>query len=551
MRDDYSEDAEETSKWNNFVESIKSKLTVKQVVDGVRAGGSLSFDYLLLIVTADSLAALGLVENNSPNIVAAMLVSPLMGPVMSITFGAIISDRELMRVGFLSLALGMFISCVFGFCFGLMLGTTEMPWGQNADWPTEEMRGRGNVRALWMGVLWALTSGTGVAVALLQGSAGPLIGVAISASLLPPVVNCGLFWSMACIWLIYPEKRIPHLKNEAMNSTSAYPFLYTDYLPTEFLINGIVSACLTVVNVICIFITAIIVLKIKEVSAPYTASPDLKRFWETDLRTVRKTNRSTFRHRQGTLRGGTVDKLLSGGNYQGLDEARSAKMDTALERALAEAESDVTFRKVKRMSYSSNAAGGLTERLAKMAGLNKREDAMHTNPSSVAGSRMNSIPNSQLNVDLKALDKLVSSLLEQQSASAGSGNNAASNLEAGSRTPPVQRKPSKKLNRWRPLSRSVHSFKRGEGRDYAGGNFTQLQETQAPLAQHAPNMPTIMESSAGSPAPNNAQPPAHNPWTASLERTPGAVRNMLHSISQAGNGADQEDQLNLTQNYVG
>ncbi|XP_061393604.1 uncharacterized protein LOC133329123, partial [Musca vetustissima] len=88
-------DGEELSKWNNFVESIKSKLTVKQVVDGVRAGGSLSFDYLLLIVTADSLAALGLVENNAPNITAAMLVSPLMGPVMSITFGTIIADREL------------------------------------------------------------------------------------------------------------------------------------------------------------------------------------------------------------------------------------------------------------------------------------------------------------------------------------------------------------------------------------------------------------------------------------------------------------------------
>jgi uncharacterized membrane protein len=43
-----------------------------------------------------SLAALGLVENNAPNITAAMLVSPLMGPVMSITFGAIISDRDLM-----------------------------------------------------------------------------------------------------------------------------------------------------------------------------------------------------------------------------------------------------------------------------------------------------------------------------------------------------------------------------------------------------------------------------------------------------------------------
>lgn len=42
------------------------------------------------------------------------------------------------------------------------------------------------------GMLWrrALTSGTGVAIALLLGAAGPLIGVAISASLLPPVVNC-------------------------------------------------------------------------------------------------------------------------------------------------------------------------------------------------------------------------------------------------------------------------------------------------------------------------------------------------------------------------
>ncbi|KAL9706256.1 hypothetical protein quinque_009774 [Culex quinquefasciatus] len=95
--DDYGAGAadEPNSKWNNFVDSIRSKLTVKQVVDGVRAGSSLSFDYLLLIVTADSLAALGLVENNAPNIVAAMLVSPLMGPVMSITFGAIIADREL------------------------------------------------------------------------------------------------------------------------------------------------------------------------------------------------------------------------------------------------------------------------------------------------------------------------------------------------------------------------------------------------------------------------------------------------------------------------
>lgn len=169
---------------------------------------------------------------------------------------------------------------------------------------------------------------------------------------------------------------------------------------------------------------------------------------------------------------------------------------------------------------------------------------------------MNSIRNSQLKVDLKVLDKLVTNLLQQHAAGAGRDTTSSGNLEAGSSTPPAQRSPSKKLNRWRPLSRSVHSFKRGDSRDYGGGNFTQLQErseAQAPLAH---NMPTIMESSAGSPTPtstpnNNAQPQAQSPWTASLERTPGAVRNMLHNINQARSSGVQEDQLNLTQNYVG
>lgn len=170
----------------------------------------------------------------------------------------------------------MFISCLFGFIFGLILGTTDMPWGFG-DFPTEEMKGRGNARSLWMGILWALTSGSGVAVALLQGSAGPLIGVAISASLLPPVVNCGLFWALACIWLIYPDKKMPHVKGEPYFGNSSYQMMYTNYIPTEFLISGIVSGLLTVINVICIFITAIMVLKIKEVAAPYIASPDLKR----------------------------------------------------------------------------------------------------------------------------------------------------------------------------------------------------------------------------------------------------------------------------------
>ena len=98
------------------------------------------------------------------------------------------------------------------------------------EWPTREMRSRGDLkywchaalkgelRALWVGVLVAVPSGAGVALSVLGGNAGSLVdilencvnhhkthystcqvGVAISASLLPPAVNAGFFWALSLL----------------------------------------------------------------------------------------------------------------------------------------------------------------------------------------------------------------------------------------------------------------------------------------------------------------------------------------------------------------
>ena len=58
---------------------------------------------------------------------------------------------------------------------------------------------RGVLRGLIPGLLIAIASGVGVALSVLGGNAGSLVGVAISASLLPPAVNAvssylGLFF---------------------------------------------------------------------------------------------------------------------------------------------------------------------------------------------------------------------------------------------------------------------------------------------------------------------------------------------------------------------
>lgn len=60
---------------------------------------------------------------------------------MSLCFGTIIADKKLQLLGLKSLLVGIFLSLLFGFIFGMIIGTTEMPWGYN-DWPTEEMKGR-------------------------------------------------------------------------------------------------------------------------------------------------------------------------------------------------------------------------------------------------------------------------------------------------------------------------------------------------------------------------------------------------------------------------
>lgn len=131
-----------------FLKSVKARLTVAQVVAGVKAQGELTFDFVAFIILAGMIAALGLMDNNVVSIIAAMLVSPLMGPIMAITFGIIVRDRALTKLGLKTELIGLFICLLFGFFFGLLNafwgdippyeGTSWSP----SRWPNPEMSSR-------------------------------------------------------------------------------------------------------------------------------------------------------------------------------------------------------------------------------------------------------------------------------------------------------------------------------------------------------------------------------------------------------------------------
>ena len=186
------------NKIDSFYASIKSRMLVAEVVGRIRSGVEFTFDYVALVVLASTISFFGLLENSSVILVASMLVSPIMGPILAGIFGAVISDKPLRNRG-IRHELGSLLICILiGFLYGLCF-CSWIDWYGVTKWPTDEMLQRGQLRALGVGALIAIPSGAGVALSVLGGNAGSMVGVAISASLLPPAVNAGLFWALAAV----------------------------------------------------------------------------------------------------------------------------------------------------------------------------------------------------------------------------------------------------------------------------------------------------------------------------------------------------------------
>eukprot|EP00539_Tryblionella_compressa_P000844 CAMPEP_0178750534 /NCGR_PEP_ID=MMETSP0744-20121128/10050_1 /TAXON_ID=913974 /ORGANISM="Nitzschia punctata, Strain CCMP561" /LENGTH=449 /DNA_ID=CAMNT_0020404131 /DNA_START=260 /DNA_END=1609 /DNA_ORIENTATION=- len=238
-------------------------------IDRVRAmhnrfseGAESNFNFNTLLLVASVLAGLGLISNSSTTIIASMLVSPIMGPVMGMAYGMYIGDKKMTRKALKTELLSL-VFCVFiGIIIGLVTGWTSLA----QKWPTQEMLARGYWQSLLVGLPVAFFSGLGVAVSLLDDQTSSLVGVAISASLLPPAVNAGLLW----ISYIYYKNDVLSGENVIGLHNGEY-HVYDEVSPKElrilqgqFLQAGTISLLLTLSNVVLIIISSMFMFRLKE-----------------------------------------------------------------------------------------------------------------------------------------------------------------------------------------------------------------------------------------------------------------------------------------------
>jgi len=156
---------------------------------------------------------------------------------------------------------------MIGALVGLGAGFTKIA---EETWPTNEMEIRGETQGLLTGIAIAIPSGMGVCLSILGGNTSSLVGVAISASLLPPAVNTGICLVYSIFlqagWVDAPE---------SMSDAR------------DFVKIGGISFVLTVVNIFCIWVSGIVMFEIKEVAPTQAKSA----FWAKDIKVARELNK--------------------------------------------------------------------------------------------------------------------------------------------------------------------------------------------------------------------------------------------------------------------
>lgn len=145
-------------------------------------GGRFSTDFVVMLSLSAAIAALGLIQSSASVVIGAMLVAPLMTPLVAIGMALAQGNARLFRVALHAMSLGIVgalaVSMIVGLC---------SPW----DDLSAEVVARGAPNVFDLGI--ALLSGMAASFALARpGLAGTLVGVAIAVALLPPLAAVGI-----------------------------------------------------------------------------------------------------------------------------------------------------------------------------------------------------------------------------------------------------------------------------------------------------------------------------------------------------------------------
>lgn len=153
----------------------------QEIYTHVKDDAYLTRDYLLLTALATLVAALGMQREQVALVIGAMVIAPLLGPILAFAFGTALGNRELLRISARTLGAGLAVATVVGIALGLAIEVDTRSALLRFDAP--------------LGLATTalpLAAGAAAALMIATVNTAPLVGVAVAAALLPPLAGFGL-----------------------------------------------------------------------------------------------------------------------------------------------------------------------------------------------------------------------------------------------------------------------------------------------------------------------------------------------------------------------
>jgi len=160
----------------NVVATVDHRSIVTKVADESGFNGR----YVFMILMSAGIAVLGLLLSSPAVVIGAMLISPLMGPIMGLGFSIALFDVQEIRRTLVALALGTVLAILFCAVIVMMSPLQTV---------TSELAAR--TRPNLFDLMVALFSALAGAYAMIRGREGTVVGVAIATALMPPLATVG------------------------------------------------------------------------------------------------------------------------------------------------------------------------------------------------------------------------------------------------------------------------------------------------------------------------------------------------------------------------
>ncbi|WJE16715.1 TIGR00341 family protein [Halobacillus sp. ACCC02827] len=153
----------------------------QELMDSVEKSSKITLNYTLLIILSAIVATVGFLKDSEAVVIGAMVIAPMIGPVIAVAFSSILGDYKRLLISGLTSLYGVAIVLVISVAFGYF---TDMGM-HNAQYLE---RTKVEILDIFLGV----ASGAAGALAFLNRLSGNLVGVMVAVALLPPSVAMGM-----------------------------------------------------------------------------------------------------------------------------------------------------------------------------------------------------------------------------------------------------------------------------------------------------------------------------------------------------------------------